>query len=236
MANPVHTEQSSFTNRILHGDCVDVMRQMPDNSVDFVLTDPPYLVNYRDRTGRSIQNDINADWLKPAMAEAFRVLKQNRLMLCFYGWTKVDKFFDAWLGAGFKPVGHLVFRKSYSSKSRFLRYEHEQAYLLAKGRPPLPKQPLADVMDMPYSGNKLHPTQKPVPVLASLIRSFSLPGETVLDAFAGSGSTCAAAALTGRRYIGIELGDAYFAQACARLMRVRERIVRRSTSSGIPTP
>jgi hypothetical protein len=64
--------------------------------------------------------------------------------------------------AGFQPVGHLVFRKTYSSKSRFLSYRHEQAYLLAKGRPPLPKQPLADVMDMPYSGNKLHPTQKPV--------------------------------------------------------------------------
>jgi site-specific DNA-methyltransferase (adenine-specific) len=212
MATTVHTEQSSFTNRILHGDCVDVMGQMPDNSVDLVLTDPPYLVNYHDREGRSIQNDVNADWLKPSMAEVYRVLKQNRLMLCFYGWTKVDKFFDAWLGAGFKPVGHLVFRKSYSSKSRFLRYEHEQAYLLAKGRPPLPKQPLADVMDMPYSGNKLHPTQKPVPVLASLIRSFSLPGEIVLDAFAGSGSTCAAAALTGRRYIGIELDDPCLSQ------------------------
>jgi site-specific DNA-methyltransferase (adenine-specific) len=90
-------------------------------------------------------------------------------------------------------------------------------------------------MDMPYSGNKLHPTQKPVPVLASLIRSFSLTDEIVLDAFAGSGSTCAAAALTGRRYIGIELDDAYFAQACARLIRVRERIARRSISSGILT-
>ena len=43
---------------------------MPANSVDFILTDPPYLVNYRDRDGRTIQNDANADWLKPAMKEA----------------------------------------------------------------------------------------------------------------------------------------------------------------------
>jgi adenine-specific DNA-methyltransferase len=56
---------------------------------------------------------------------------------------------------------------------------------------------------MPYSGNKLHSTQKPIPALLSLIRSFSLPGETVLDAFADSGSTCAAASLTGRKYIGM---------------------------------
>jgi DNA modification methylase len=74
--------------------------------------------------------------------------------------------------------------------------------LLAKGRPPLPKLPLADVMDMPYSGNKLHPTQKPIQALVPLIRSFTLPGELVLDPFAGSGSSCAAALLTGRKYLG----------------------------------
>jgi site-specific DNA-methyltransferase (adenine-specific) len=112
--------QSSFTNQILHGDCIDVMQQMPAKSVDFILTDPPYLVNYRDRSGRTIQNDVDETWLKPAMAEAYRVLKQDRVAVMFYGWTKVDAFFKAWRSAGFQPVGHIVFRKSYSSRSRFL--------------------------------------------------------------------------------------------------------------------
>ena len=232
MANTVQTQQSSFINQILHGDCIEVMRHIPANSVDFILTDPPYLVNYRDRDGRKIQNDANADWLKPAMAETYRVLKQDRVAVMFYGWTKIDKFFEAWTSAGFQPVGHIVFRKRYSSKSRFLRYEHEMAYLLAKGRPALPKSPIADVIDVNYTGNKLHPTQKPVAALASLVRSFSLPGDLVLDAFAGSGSTCAAAALTGRKYIGIEMDEAYLAHASARMKRVHERIaVRRSFSS-----
>ncbi len=131
--------QHPFLNTITQGNCIDVMRQMPANSVDFILTDPPYLVNYRDRDGRTIQNDANADWMKPAMPEAYRVLKQDRVAIMFYGWTKVDAFFDAWKAAGFQPVGHIVFRKTYSSKARFLSYQHEQAYLLAKGRPPLPK-------------------------------------------------------------------------------------------------
>jgi DNA modification methylase len=217
-------QQKSVTNQILHGDCIDVMRQMPANSVDFILTDPPYLVNYRERTGRTIQNDADESWLKPTMAEAFRVLKQDRVAIMFYGWTKIDAFFEAWRIAGFQPVGHIVFRKSYSSKSRFLRYQHEQAFLLAKGRPPLPKRPLGDVMEMPCSGNKLHPTQKPVPALAQLIRSFSLPGESVLDPFAGSGSTCAAALLTGRKYIGVEMDDVYFQHASERLQRVHQRV------------
>jgi tRNA G10 N-methylase Trm11 len=121
------TVQNRFINSIMQGDCVQVMRQMPANSVDFILTDPPYLVNYRDRSGRSIQNDVNADWLKPAMCEAYRVLKMNRVAVMFYGWTKVDTFFAAWKDAGFQPVGHIVFRKTYSSKSRFLSYQHRLA-------------------------------------------------------------------------------------------------------------
>jgi site-specific DNA-methyltransferase (adenine-specific) len=224
-------QPSQLINTIAHGDCIEIMRQMPSESVDFILTDPPYLVSYRDRDGRTIQNDADASWLKPAMAEAYRVLKQDRVAIMFYGWTKVDAFFEAWRSAGFQPVGHIVFRKSYSSKSRFLRYQHEQAYLLAKGRPPLPKQPLSDVMDMPYSGNKLHPTQKPIPALAQLVRSFTLPGELVLDPFAGSGSTCAAAALTGRKYIGVELDAEYHQAASQRMARVKERIAKRSSSS-----
>jgi site-specific DNA-methyltransferase (adenine-specific) len=91
-------------------------------------------------------------------------------------------------------------------------------------------------MDMPYSGNKLHPTQKPVAALAPLIRSFTLAGDTVLDPFAGSGSSCAAALLTGRRYIGVEMDDVYFQQASSRLQRVHQRVAqKRSSGSGIPT-
>jgi DNA modification methylase len=128
-------------NAVLHGDCISIMRSLPANSVDFILTDPPYLVRYQDREGRSIQNDNNADWLMPAFSEAYRVLKRDRFMISFYGWTHIDKFLHAWRGAGFRVVGHLVFRKQYASKAHFLKYQHEQAYLLAKGNPALQRNP-----------------------------------------------------------------------------------------------
>jgi site-specific DNA-methyltransferase (adenine-specific) len=51
----------------------------------------------------------------------------------FYGWNKADLFISAWRAAGFRVVGHIVFLKRYTSSARFLRYQHEQAYLLAKG-------------------------------------------------------------------------------------------------------
>jgi DNA modification methylase len=66
-----------------------------------------------------------------------------------------------------------------------------------------------------------------------LVRSFTLPDESVLDPFAGSGSSCAAALLTGRKYIGIELDAAYFNQASARLARVKERVAAKRLSSFI---
>lgn len=232
------TIQHPLTNTIHHGDCIDVMHQMPANSVDFILTDPPYLVNFRDRQGRTLQNDKDADWLKPAMAEAFRVLKNNRLMLCFYGWPRAEKFLEAWREAGFRPVGHLVFRKSYTTKATdFLKYQHEQAYLLAKGRPAMMGSPLPDVQRLLFTGNKLHPTQKAVMSLIPVTRTYSLPGDIVLDAFCGSGSTCAAALLTGRKYIGIELDSEYHLAASQRLERVKERIAakRRSPRVLIPT-
>lgn len=212
------SQQRAFpVNRILCGDCVQVMRQLPAGSVDFILTDPPYLVNYCDRSGRSIQNDSNADWLKPAFVQAYRVLRPNSFMVAFYSWTKVDKFMDAWRSAGFRVVGHLVFRKTYSSRARFLKYHHEQAYLLAKGQPALPERPIADVIDMPYSGNVIHPTQKPVAALLPLIEAFSCNGSVVLDPFCGSGSTLIAAKQLNRRYLGIELDAQHYATAARRL-------------------
>ena len=83
-------------NTLLNGDCLDVLPQLPAHSADLVLTDPPYLVNYKDRSGRSIANDVRDDWLEPAFSEISRVLRPNSLCVSFYGWTRVDKFMNAW--------------------------------------------------------------------------------------------------------------------------------------------
>jgi DNA modification methylase len=207
----------SHTNRILHGDCVQVMRDLPSQSVDFVLTDPPYLVRYRDRSGRTIANDDRADWLRPAFAEMFRLLKPGSLALSFYGWNRVDLFFDAWKAAGFDVVGHLVFAKRYASSARFFEYRHESAYLLAKGDARLPAVPLPDVMDWHYTGNKLHPTQKPAECLTPIVRAFCKPGDVVLDPFCGSGSSLVAARDAGCSYLGIELDAGHHRTASERL-------------------
>jgi len=209
-------------NTIIHADCLHILPQLPTGSVDFVLTDPPYLANYTSRDGRSIKNDDNDAWLHPAFAHMYRVLARDRFCISFYGWPHADRFIAAFRAAGFRLVGHLVFPKRYTSSTHFLRYQHECAYLLAKGNPEEPAYPIGDVIDWTYSGNKLHPTEKPVSALLPLIETFSQPGSLVLDPFSGSGSTLYAAKSLGRRYLGIELDATYHALAMRRLSAIRD--------------
>jgi site-specific DNA-methyltransferase (adenine-specific) len=188
-----------------------VLRTIDNESVDLVLTDPPYVTRYRSKDGRIIINDDRADWLVPAYEQMYRVLRPDSFCITFYGWPTVDLFFAAFRSAGFRPVGHLCFVKDYPSNVGYLRAQHEQAYLLAKGRPP--KAPwmrrFSDVRDWEYSGNHFHPTQKAVSILEPLVETFSNPGDVVLDPFCGSGSTLLAAEHLGRRFIGIDIEEQY---------------------------
>ena len=112
-------------SRVVLGDCLSVLPTLPDRCVDLVLTDPPYLVNYVDRSGRSIANDRTDEWMTPAFSQMFRVLRDDAFCISFYGWNRVDRFFAAWRAAGFRVVGHIVFAKQYQSNARFLAYQHE---------------------------------------------------------------------------------------------------------------
>ena len=204
-------------NTIIQGDCTKVLPGLPTGSVNFALTDPPYLVHYVGRDGRHVPNDDNDRWLKPAFHELHRVLDPDSFAVSFYGWRKADRFLAAYRAAGFRVVGHFVCPKGYSSSAGFTSCRHECAYLLAKGEPAKPERPIGDVLDWRYTGNKLHPTQKPLSVLKPLVTAFSRVGGLVLDPFAGSGSSLMAAQQLGRDWLGIELDAAYHAIASRRL-------------------
>ena len=77
-------------SRFILGDCVQVMSRFPARAVDFILTDPPYLVGYKDRTGRTLAGDNSAEWLQPACHEMYRVLKNDSLMVSFYAWDRAE--------------------------------------------------------------------------------------------------------------------------------------------------
>ncbi|WP_309387886.1 DNA methyltransferase [Cerasicoccus frondis] len=220
----LRSKKQQFNRTIILGDCVDKLQEMGAQSVHLTITDPPYVVNYQSRDGRQILGDTATNWIYPAFNEIYRVLVPNSLCISFYGWNQIDEFMIAWKKAGFRPVGHIVWKKAYVSNARYLSYTHEQAYLLAKGRPLLPKHPLHDVQAWQYSGNKLHPNEKSPKILEPLIRSFSKVGDVVLDPFCGSASTAIAALRNRRQFIGIEKDSRYHEIAVNRLNRFSRSI------------
>ena len=197
---------TSFLDQVIAGDCLTVLPQLPDASVDLVLTDPPYLVRYQSRDGRRIANDDTDSWLAPAFTELYRVLRRDRFCISFCGFTQAERFIAAWKGAGFRVLEHLVWRKRYPSSTGFVRRYHEQAYLLAKGNPRRPQLLLPSVLEWRYTTNALHPTQKPVGALMPLIMAFSQIRDVVLDPFAGSGSTAVAARIDKKRSLWLHGG------------------------------
>lgn len=216
------------TNQIIEGDSAKLLGDLPEGAIDLIVTDPPYLVNYRDRSGRQLRNDDNPAGVLPVFAPMARAMKRDSYAVVFAGWSALPQFSAAWEGAGLRIVGQFVWAKRYASRRGFAEYRHETAYLLAKGHPPKPARPLPSVMDWVYSGNKRHPTEKAVEVIAPLIRCFSKPGDLVCDPFSGSGSTSVAAALNGRDYLGIDIDSAHVVTAKARLAGVTRYLASQS--------
>jgi len=211
-------KQSNF---MIHWDCIEVMQTLPAHCIDLIVTDPPYLARYRSRDGRTLMGDDSHEWLKPAFQEMYRLLKPDSFYISFYGWHQIDKFMSVWKKAGFRPVWHIVYQKQYSSRVSFLQSRHEQAFLLVKWSPPYPTNPLSDILPWHYSGNHLHPTQKPLNAFYPLVHTFSKPWDMILDPFCGSATTAIVAKVLKRRYLMIEKDRRYYDIALQRLQHTR---------------
>jgi site-specific DNA-methyltransferase (adenine-specific) len=205
---------------IYHADCLQLLPALPAGSVDLVLTDPPYLVGYQGRWDggrRVIAGDRDPAWLRPAFAELWRLLRDDTFCVSFYGWPHSDLFVGVWKELGFRPVSHLAFVKNVWGLGRFTRGQHETAFLLAKGNPPLPRKGISDVIEWQREQDAFHPNQKPVGALYPLLTAYAPAGGTVLDPFMGSGSTLRAAKDCGLGAIGIEVEEEYCRRAAARM-------------------
>jgi site-specific DNA-methyltransferase (adenine-specific) len=206
--------------RILHDDCLRVLPDLPAESVDFVLTDPPYLVGYRGRwdgSRRMIVGDDNPAWLAPVFCELFRVMKKDTFCVSFYGWPHADVFVGLWKSLGFRLVSHLAFVKNVWGLGRFTRGQHETAYLLAKGQPSIPACPISDTIEWEREQDAFHPNQKPVSALYPLVAAYAPEHGVVLDPFMGSGSSLRAAKDFGLAAIGVEIEERYCRYAANRM-------------------
>ena len=212
------------------GDCLEILPTLEAESFDAVVTDPPYGVDYQSawRTGSrrlpKIANDKSPFvWWLPA---ATRLLRPGGCLLCFCRWDVAEAFRLAIGWAGLRVGGQLVWDRvmhGLGDPSSRPAPRHDIVWFAAKGRFRFHgRRPSSVLRETTVNGTQLlHPTQKPLGLIRSLVADYSPPGGLVLDPFAGSGTTAVACALEGRSCVGIEREAAYHDIALRRIEEAR---------------
>lgn len=228
---------------LLQGDCLELMKDIPDKSVDLILCDLPY-----GTTHNKWDTIIPFDKL---WTQYNRIIKDNGAILLFsqmpFGANLImsnpKMFRYEWIWEKTQATGHLNAKKMpmKAHENILVFYKHLptynpqmrtgfKAYTQKSGRASSnygsqiqvitenngDRYPI-DIVEFEKDSDKLHPTQKPVVLLEYLIKTYTNEGDTVLDNCMGSGSTGVACKNTNREFIGMELDEKYFKIACDRI-------------------
>lgn len=227
--------------KLLQGDCLELIKSIPAESVDFILTDPPYNIA-RDNNFQTMgRSGIDfGEWDKGFdqftwLNEIPRILKKGGNVVIFNDWKNIGEIAKYCEGIGLEIKDFIRWEKSNPMpRNRDRRYitDFECAVWLTSKKGKWCFHRLSDTYQRPcfkypiVSGSdKVHPTQKPVALMEELLRIHSNEGDVVLDLFMGSGSTGVACVNTGRNFIGMELDNNYFNIAKT---RIEEAIVSKS--------
>ena len=210
---------------LYNGDCLEVMKAIPDGSVDCVITDPPYLMDLKPQRknakfhGVHIKNDDNAEWVDGFFNEVSRLLKPNSVAFIFCNHFCMADFITSALKAGLTLKNHLIWDKCHFGMGNNWRPIHESILVFTNGKFKTVSKNNKTILSYKkvYHSKAIHPTQKPVDLLEHLITESDLQGDIVLDPFMGSGSTMIACLNTNRKGIGIELDKHYFDVASKRI-------------------
>ena len=219
-----------------NGDALAILANLPDQSVDAILTDPPYssggatlsakqadpASKYQSNSTRRYYPPMLGDakdqrswimWSMLWLGECWRIAKEGAPLMVFTDWRQLPALTDAIQGAGWRWLGIVPWDKR-SARPQIGRFRQQCEFVVfgSKGRLAAPSRScLPGLYSYPVvAAQKVHLTSKPVALMRDLL-AITQPGGTVLDPFMGGGSTGVACQESGRRYVGIELSTEYFA-------------------------
>lgn len=218
------------------GDCLEIMQSISDESVDLVVTDPPYKITSRGNSGTmggywktdiAKKGDIfkhNNISCKEYLPELYRIMKDKSILYLMCNNTNLQEMLNIGTACGFKFVKSLIWEKGNKICGRYYMGCYEYILLFRKGGDkPINNCGTPDILKVPIKklksadGKNLHDTEKPVELMRILVENSSCEGDVVLDPFMGIGSTGLACVNTNRSFIGIELDENYFTIAKERI-------------------
>jgi site-specific DNA-methyltransferase (adenine-specific) len=216
--------------------CLDMLKLIEDNSIDLMLTDPPYKIipgagskNLSGVLSRDLKSKWKSNMSKELIAtgslfkhdkikfsdwlgETFRVLKDGTHAYMMVNDRNLNNLINDAQAVGFKLVNVLFWNKGNVTPNKYYMKAGEFIVLFRKGKARsinnMGSKTLLDFKNI--IGKKTHPTEKPVDLLEHLILNSSNEGELVLDPFIGTGSCAVACKNTGRSFIGTELDEEFF--------------------------
>lgn len=216
-------------DKIYNMDCIEYMKQLPDECVDLIVTDPPYLMNYStnrrknkdDRFCKSILNDTNEKLISDYIKECYRILKNDSACYMFCNSNKIE-FFKTEIQKYFNVKNIIVWVKNQQTAGDLVAQYgkgYEFIFYVNKGRCPIRGSRISDVWkNNRVAGSQLiYQNQKPVELIEKCIVNSSDSGGIVFDGFMGSGTTAIACRNTDRYYIGCELDEGYYKIAKERI-------------------
>ena len=203
------------TYTLYKGDCLEIMKDIPNESIDLVVTDPPYGIDLKPQRengkfkNTKVKNDDNLGWLPIFTEELHRITKNVACVFC--GWQNIDKF-KIESEKRFIVKNILIWNKDWFGMGNNYRPNYEMILLLCKTNVKTKSNNKSNILTYRRkSPQKMtHSCEKPVLLLEDLITELSNENDTILDTFMGTGSCGEATIRNNRKFIGIELDDTYF--------------------------
>ena len=215
--------------KIYNENCLDILKTIPDESIDLVVTDPPYKVTSRGSSGTMggyRKSDIaksgnifknNNISCKQYLPEFYRISKDKTHCYVMCNNTNLQEMINVGVESGFSFVKCLIWEKGNKICGRYYMNSFEYIILFRKGGDkPIKNCGTSDILKIPIkklkdeNGKNLHDTEKPVELMKVLIENSSEEKDIVLDPFMGIGSTGVACKNLNRDFIGIEIDEKYF--------------------------
>lgn len=223
---------------LICGECIEQLKRIDDESIDLIVTDPPYKITARGHAGNSggmLQKKIsmsgqvfrfnNIDCSEYA-PEFYRILKDGSHCYVMTNHVNLIHMLNTFTNAGFHFIKSLIWDKGNKIMGQFYMSQYEYILFFRKGRGiKINHCGTSDILSVPNNklkdedGKNLHDTEKPVKLMEILIDNSSQIGGTVLDPFMGIGSTGIACKNLDREFIGIELDKDYYAIAKQRITK-----------------